>query len=114
MSKFTFSKTNLSKYCIVYPKYNMSYLVTLELEKLRKAVKKITDKDIIMYPDNKEHAYEIVVDEVCREQAPTGSRVLSHLPGKLTLFFPGYPGHLLRSGEEILCTDKQHIALPKI
>ena len=57
MSKFTFSKTNLSKYCIVYPKYNMSYLVTLELEKLRKAVKKITDKDIIMYPDNKEHAY---------------------------------------------------------
>ena len=70
MSKFTFSKTNLSKYCIVYPKYNMSYLVTLELEKLRKAAKKITGKDMNMYPDNKEYAYEIVVDEASREQSP--------------------------------------------
>lgn len=71
MNKFTFSKTNLSKYSIVYPKYNMSYLVTLELQKLKKEAKKITEKEMAMHPDTKEHVWEIVVDEACREGSPT-------------------------------------------
>lgn len=74
MSNFSFGKTNLSKYCITYPKYNMSYLVTLELKKLVKAAKKITGKDMKMYADNeKPHVYEIVVDAADRDggDAPT-------------------------------------------
>lgn len=70
MSKFTFSKTNLSKYVITYPRFNMSYLVTLELEKLAKAAKKITGKEMkLVADDKKEHTYEIVVDAAARSGA---------------------------------------------
>ncbi len=71
MTHFTFSKTNLKKYSIVYPRFNMSYLVTLELEKLKKAIKAITGKEPKLYPDDgKEHIYEIVVANAKRDDAP--------------------------------------------
>ena len=70
MTHFTFSKTNLKKYSIVYPRFNMSYLVTLELEKLKKAIKAITGKEPKLYPDDgKEHIYEIVVANAKRDDA---------------------------------------------
>jgi beta-glucanase (GH16 family) len=71
MSKFTFSKTNLSKYVVTYPRYNMSYLVTLELQKLQKEVSKITGKELKLVADNqKEHSFEIVVAGADRKDAP--------------------------------------------
>ncbi len=71
MSKFAFSKSNLSKYVITYPHYNMSYLVTLELKKLQREIEKITGKPIKMVADNKkEHTFEIVVAGAERDGAP--------------------------------------------
>lgn len=72
MSKFSFAKTNIGKYSIVYPHFNMSYLVTLELKKLQNAVKQITGKEPALYPDDRtEHIYEIVIAGAAREGAPT-------------------------------------------
>ena len=74
MSNFSFSKSNLSKYVIVYPRYNMSYLVTKELQKFCKAAEKVTGKEMKMFADNqKERTYEIVVDMAVREGADAPS-----------------------------------------
>lgn len=72
MNNFTFCKTNLSKYKVIYPKYNMSYLVGLEIKKLCKAISKITGKEAQMLPDNKrQFSYEIVIDAANRDGSPT-------------------------------------------
>ena len=92
MSNFSFSKSNLSKYSITYPRYNMSYLVTLELQKFCKAAKKITGKEMKMYADNKkEHTYEIVVDMAAREgaDAPTDYNAYFIAPVGTKLFVRG-------------------------
>lgn len=91
MEEFTFSRSDLSKYCVVYPKYNMSYLVTLELEKLCKAVKEITGEDMAMYPDSEQHTYEIVVDNANRDgiEAPTDYDTYIIAPIGQKLFIKG-------------------------
>ncbi len=91
MTKFTFSKTNLSKYVITYPRYNMSYLVTLELRKLQKEIEKITKKPIKMVADNKkEHTFEIVVANANRLNAPSltdyDAYTISPIENKLFVF----------------------------
>ncbi len=71
MNAFKFTKTQLLKYKIIYPRYNMSYLVTRELQKLVKKISKITGKETLMLPDNKrEFNYEIVVDNANRCGSP--------------------------------------------
>lgn len=92
MNSFSFSKSNLSKYSITYPRYNMSYMVTLELKKLCEAVSEITGKEIKMYADNlKEHTYEIVVDMAAREgaDAPEDNDAYIIAPVQKKLFVRG-------------------------